>query len=348
MTETIEREYEELADYFVENTPPIIKSIIDEWAGRAHLNGILKYGFRIRVIIDANIILSEVNAYLKYGESFFLRLAQHSIFEPIAPAYLVEELERKAASLNGVKKGEYTEEEVKNAIYTHFLPKIKLLPEERYISLVEGNQKVTELRERDEKDIPYLVVYLGEPAHGILTRDKDLIELNGTMTFEKVGKLKKVLYKIEKGNLSMVLLFDMLPMAMMALGKLIFYAIFAVLKALYDFAVIVWTGIKSLAKGAFDAFSSLHPILQLGLLILGGYLAINNADKIGKFVEKTIEFTVETAKMIIEFLKSVAELVKELVIISAKVASAMLNCIFETIELYEELETRIELSEAPP
>ena len=166
--------------------------------------------------------------------------------------------------------------------------------------------------------------------------------------FERVGEVKKVLYRIEKGNLSIVLLLDVLPQAMIILGRVILNTIFTVLKALYDFAVAALSAIKRGVEVALDAFSRLHPALQLLIGAFSGYLLIKNADKVRGFMEKTVQFTVEAARRIMEFLKSIAGLVKELFFVSVDIARVMLKEIYETIELYEELEDRIETSEAIP
>ncbi len=338
----IQELYREAMYVFPEFVPIPIKNVIDSWVGENYLNILIGRGFKIKIVIDANIIISEIISYFKRGKSHLLRILDHTIIEAVAPKYIIEEINEHIDDI--MKKTNKTANEIWNVLRTIYFSKIRLVPinQRGYIGFAK---LIESLKKKDPDDMPYLILYLSDNADAILSRDNDLIELNGVFTFKNVGHLKRVLYEIERGNLALFITVDILPRLIIYLGRLIITAIFTVIKALYDFAVKAIEAIKSGLKKFVDWFSELTPFGKFSAIFIGIISAVSIYEH-REWIKKNIidpikDFVSEIIEGIIQFFKRLINLLEDLVYISVELVMLMIKSIQNCIEIYKELNSKI-------
>ncbi len=339
----VEEAYRKAMYMFPDVVPVYLKNLIDSWVGETYLNILLQRDFKIKIVVDANILISETVIYFKKGKSHFFELLRHEIIEPISPKYIVEEIEEHMDEI--VRKTKRTKEEIWNTLNTMYFSRIKLMDvdgrgKEGYSKLIER------LREKDPDDIQYLLLYLSEDADAILSRDNHFIRLGGILTFENVGRLKGVLYDIERGNLAMLITVDALPKMALYLGRIIMTVLFVIMKALYDLAVKVIEVIKDGIDGLVEWFSNLTPEGKL-LASLCGVVSLLSLYEYREWIKRRIVDPVKEKIQIVirravELFKKIGGLLKDLVYVAAKLVMLMLDTIDNCIEIYETLGTKIQ------
>ncbi len=345
--DAVVREWYDKAMYlFPEYVPTSIKNLIDSWVGENYIDMLFNDGFKIKIIVDANIIFSEVISYFKKGKSDFLRILDHEVIEAISPTYILEEIEEHMEDI--VRKTKKTEEEIWKVIEEKYISKIKL--KEVNSRGKRGYEEiVNRLKERDPDDLPYLIMYISEDADAILSRDNHFIGLSGVFTMEMVSSLKKVLYDVERGNLALLITADVLPRLAIYLGRIIITSIFAVMKAFYDFAVEAMEVLKNGIKGFIGWFSNLTPEGKfVGMLfsLISGKIIYDNRKWIKENIVNPIrDFICELIDALIRFFRGVGELLRYLTFAAVEIVELMLNNIQKCIEIYEELGRRFRMME---
>ncbi|GEM_PF-3873489 len=346
MSMAVREWYERVMYLFQEYVPTPIKNLVDIWVGENYLNMIFSGGFRVKIIVDANIIISEVISYFKNGKSSFLSLLDHTIIDAVSPSYILEEIEEHMGEI--VKKTNRTEKEIRKVIKEKYISKIKL--KKVYSTGKKGYEEIINaLKERDPDDLPYLILYLSDNADAILSRDSHFISLYGIQTMKNVGHLKKVLYEIERGNLALLITVDVLPKLVVYIGRIIITALFLVMRALYKFAVKAIESIKKGMKEFMNWFSNLTPERKLWGVIVGlisAKIIYDNRERIQKnIIDPLKEFVYELTNKLIQFFKEIGNLLKDLTYAAAEIVKLMLENIKHCIEIYEEFGRRFQIIE---
>ena len=340
---TIREIYDRIMYILPEYIPIPIKNLIDNWVGENYLRIFLERGVKIKIVVDANIIISEVIAYFKKGKSHFLDLLNHAIIEAFAPSYIIEELGEHIEEIT--KKTKKTEEETWTTIKLQFLSKIKL-KEVKNKGMGGYSELIDILKERDPDDIPYMILYLSEDADTILSKDHHFIGLSGIFTMQKVGHLKKVLYDIERGNLALLVTIDVLPKLVIYLARIIITILILVVKALSDFAVKAIETLKNGTKKFIEWFSGLTPegkVVGVILSLISAGIAYAYRDWIQKnIIEPLKDVISEIITRIIQFFKQLGSLLKDLIYAATEIVRLMLESIQKCIEIYESLKSRID------
>ncbi|SCY44508.1 Predicted nucleic acid-binding protein, contains PIN domain [Desulfoluna spongiiphila] len=170
-----------------------------------------------------------------------------------------------------------------------------------------------ELGERDPKDVPFLALNLSQPKHGIVTCDKDLTEIEEIQTWSLAG-VGEVVTKLNKGELSIVIIHDVLPM-IFEIGKELIALLW---KKIIDFSIQSAQATLYALRAGTELFKEIPPFLKL-LVVFGlGYSEIKYSK-----VSSLIKSTIESIEKIIHFLRPLFDFFVNL-FKSALLTSAML------------------------
>jgi hypothetical protein len=111
---------------------------------------------------------------------------------------------------------------------------------------------------RDVEDVPYLALTFSFETHGIITRDKDIIEQPEIRTW-KIGKVKSVVTIFKKGSFS----FFVTSHLLLPMFQLVFKISVSILRALLEVVKAVIQFFGNLIAGAIKAISRLPDWLKL-------------------------------------------------------------------------------------
>jgi len=154
--------------------------------------------FKYKLIIDTNIVISNLISYCKNGNSLLHKIIKQPLLKLYAPKQLLIELDDKIPSL--CKKKKIDEELIRHTLDNDILPNVTIYDE---IEDIHYNYAHSILNERDKKDIPFLALSMELKSHGIITNDKDFEE----QTEIKIWKLKESRNVITVINRGMLCLF---------------------------------------------------------------------------------------------------------------------------------------------
>jgi len=289
----------------------------------------------IKVIIDANIIISETLVYIKKNESFLLKLMESPFVIFIAPSYLKEELDEKIPEL--AKKKEIKERKLKKTI-KRFLSKIKFVNKIEDKSYILANEKIGN---RDRKDVPYLGLFFSIKAHAILSKDHDFQGIQKVRIWDRAGIPGKFVSVLQEGSIS----FYILANSFNLLIKMLFEILLFLMKSLKYFAKTIADGINWIINDGFQFISKIPDwvrlILGIGLITLAIWemenrLIINSLKDITKRIKNTLSNFYNLLKTLLDKFGPI--ITDELIIWG----NLFLEQINNTIDAYKELNTIFE------
>lgn len=212
------------------------------------------------------------------------------------PTWLLQELEKKIPEFS--KKMRLDEKEFRTAV-------MKVL---EGISIANASEDLNckpfmaNLRSRDAKDLPYVILCVQEKHHGVLTRDKDIIETGGVRTWSKPGNLGKIVRIFEKGAFAYAIIGNM-PNIL----TLLFELCISLLRVLWGLVTEALLAIAGVIAGAARAITKLPDWLKVAAII-GGILLLAWED--GRAFVKDI--VMEISKGIASFLSWLYESMKNM------------------------------------
>ncbi len=236
----------------------------------------------LNLVVDSSSVIPNLIYFAKNGESFLHKLIKEPFLHLYAPSALKEEVERRIAELSIKTR---LKELIMKTWTTDILPKIKILNLTDLKTLFEGYFVIGK---RDPNDVPFVALNLQLKAHGIITKDPDMIEQPEVRTWRIKG-VSSLISVFKKGSFSFFIISKVLPnivKSILKLGVAILRVMLEVLGEITQFVV-------GLVSGTIKAISKLPTWLQL--LFGLGVLAL-------VFVKKTRNLALDILKGIGEVL----------------------------------------------
>ncbi len=277
--------------------------------------------FQLELVVDTNVIFSEVRSIMVNNSSFFLKIADNSLIKIYAPSQLKEELYAK------IKLKFPKDSKTKNFNINECLEKADLLLSKITISddiaSISWDKAQSYLHKRDPNDISFVALNFSLRTHGILTKDKDISDNNEIKTWQ-LKDAGKVITELKKGSFSFMILHASLP---------------AIWETIYGIVSTIWTAFIEIVYGLITFFTSIltrsvESILnmppELALIVGGAALFILLADdlrkEVGQFfkmpweqIRKIVKAVKEVFKAIWETLKDIFEALKPVFSVSLQV-----------------------------
>lgn len=266
-----------------------------------------KSSFQLELVVDTNIIFSEVRSLMTSGSSFFSRISQNPFLKIYAPSTLQEELIEK------IKVKFPKDKKTKDLNIDECIMKAHLI-----LSKIEIRDDIKPsswdrakniLEKRDVKDISFLALNFSLRTHGIITRDKDISDQREVKTWT-LSDAGQVITEVNKGSFSFLILNESIP---------------SIFEMVYSLATSVWATFIEIVEGFIVLFSSvltksiqsianLPPELAIiiGIALVAILLADEARNKIGEFLKIVWEEIKKLLAIIKEILKAIWESLKEL------------------------------------
>jgi|GEM_PF-4181358 len=125
--------------------------------------------FKVKLVIDLNIVFTEVRSIIKGRPSFLLRIINNPLLTLYAPPEIIKEvnkvIENDLPKNLGKDKAKETAQEI--------LSKITILKRNHLDSWSKAD---TLIGKRDKKNVPFLALACSLETHGVITRDKDFTD----------------------------------------------------------------------------------------------------------------------------------------------------------------------------
>ena len=263
--------------------------------------------FQLELVVDTNIIFSEVRSLMLNDSSFFLKIADNPLIRIYAPSQLKDELYEKI-KLKFPKENKTKHLNIDECLAKAdlFISKITLRDD---FTTASWDKAKSYMQERDAKDISFVALNFTLKTHGIITKDKDISDNIEIKTW-KLAEAGKVITEVNKGTFSFFIIDLTLP---------------PILKTIYEIVSTIWHSFLEVVNGLIKLFSSIFAksfsaIAQLppelGLVV--GFAAIiilltdELREKVGEFFKMLWEQIKKFIKVIKELFKAIWEVFKDI------------------------------------
>lgn len=266
---------------------------------------------QLELVLDTNILYSEIRSLMINGSSFFLKLTPSPLLKLYAPSKLREEL------LEKIKVKFPKDNKTKNLDIDQCLKKANIYLEQvTFCDELEAfnyGNIISNLQNRDSKDIPFVALHFNLRTHGIITNDKDISDFKEIRTW-KLKDVGKVITEIKKGCISLEVISLTLPNLLKVL-----YEVVAIIS--HSFILLmgrIISFLKALLKGTISKLVNISPEIftLIGLIII--ILALNkqNGEKFNEFLRdswvRIKKFITQIKLFFIKFYKSIRELMNSI------------------------------------
>jgi predicted nucleic acid-binding protein len=263
--------------------------------------------FQLELVVDTNIIFSEVRSLMVNGSSFFLKIADNPFIKIYAPSQLRQELYEKI-KLKFPKDSKTKNFDIKDCLAKAdlLLSKITIRDD---ITTASWNKAKSYLQERDAKDISFVALHFTLKTHGVLTKDKDINDQEEIKTW-KLGEAGKVITEINKGTFSFLILNVSLP---------------PIWEAIYGLVATIWAAFIEIVEGlitlfaavltrSVNAIANMPPELALIIGITAVFIMVADElrEKVGEFFKMLWEQIKKFIRAIREIFKAIWETLKEI------------------------------------
>jgi len=281
-----------------------------------------------RLVIDSSSVISNLISFVKKGDSILNKIIDDPFLQLYAPSDLETEVENGLLKVSKDLKLDY--ELLKKNWHEKILPKIIIESPSNSTALSRGYSLVGE---RDVSDVPFVALNFQLGAHGIITKDKDIIEQSVIKTW-RIRGVKKVITVFRKGSFSFFIFSKALPNIL----NVIFNIGVAILRVILEILGIIIQFFSNLATSGIEVLSELPKWGKILLAILIGIglalVALNEEARetiariVGRIGEALSRFATEVQHIIKELLEKVAPLIQ--------ITLTTLSCLYvnyqETIE----------------
>jgi predicted nucleic acid-binding protein len=282
----------------VEDIPPQLFSYLSLQFQRNISEALGKnVGLDLKLVVDTSSLISELISFVKVGKSMLYEVTKGPFILLYAPSKLIEEVEEKIPKI--ARNHKLEQNSLIQAWRQVFLPRIAISDTNNLLASLFGYATVGK---RDTEDVPFVALTFSLQTHGILTRDKDIIEQPQIRTW-KMGKVKKFVTVFKKGTFSFFVSANLL----VPLFRAIFQIGVVILRSLLEFAGKVIEAGANLVRGFIDGLSKLPDWAKLlfGLAIVA-LLTIEETRK------KAIEVVQKIGEAISAFLSQMYNLLRQL------------------------------------
>jgi predicted nucleic acid-binding protein len=251
----------------------------------------------LKLVVDTSSLISELISFARTGKSTLNEVANGPFISLYAPSKLMEEVEEKIPEI--ARKTKLAENRLIQAWQQVFLPRIVVSDCRDILSSLFGQATVGM---RDAEDVPFVALTFSLRAHGILTRDRDMMEQPQIRTW-KMGGVKKLVTVFKKGTFSFFVSSNLL----VPLFRAIFQLGITILRSLLELAGEIIKAGANLVKGFIDGLSKLPDWAKLlfGLAVVA-FLTIEETRR------KAIEIVQKVGEAISAFLSQMYNLLKQL------------------------------------
>jgi predicted nucleic acid-binding protein len=282
----------------------------------------------LNVVIDASTILAEAHAYLKYGKSYLFDLMKSPFLKVFSPPWLKTELDKKIPEFS--KKMKINEEQFRVAV-ERLSKEVQIIKDATENS---NNTLLKKIRERDAKDLPYVILYIEKKFNGILTKDRDISDYESITTWSRPGEVGKIIQIFENGAFAYAVIGE-LPTIFALMAELCNI----IIKGAWEVISAVAALLVEAAAGAVDVILRLPDWMKVAALI--GTILLLAWDKSRTFIiegVKTIsKWLIDFLKWIYEGIKSILNAVGGAVVGGAAVIEALFIEVERTISYYEQI-----------
>ncbi len=277
--------------------------------------------FQIELVVDTNILYSEVRSLMLNESSFLMKLCKNPFIKIYAPSQIKIELYEKIRIKfpKDKKTRDLNHDECVCAAK-------KILAQVEINDTIDNYSKVRAeniLNERDADDIPFLALTFSLKTHGIISKDKDIIEQSET----KVWELKdagRMITEINKGAFSFLILGNTIPLIWKTLYRLLLYLWRLIINSVKQLAMLLYNILK-------NGISYIAQLPTWLLIILGiAAFAISQSDNTIKNINDFFSQIWEKLKPILEQIK---ELFNSLIDIFKELYSALSPVLNLSVEL---------------
>lgn len=208
-----------------------------------------KTSWQLELIVDTNILFSEVRSLAINGKSFFNTITNNPFIKIYAPSQLREELHEKIR-IKFPKEKKTRDLDIADCIKKAdmLLSKISIRDD---IGQESWDKAKSYMEKRDKDDISFVALNISLKKHGILTNDKDISDQPEIKTW-KLKDAGEVLTEITKGAFSFVISHASIPAIWKLLGRIIglIWQIFIELskRVIHATASLITSGISSLTN----------------------------------------------------------------------------------------------------
>ena len=292
--------------------------------------------FQIELVIDSNIVFSEVRAIMRGKPSFLKTIIKNPFLKLFAPPEIVDEV-NGAIEEDLPKK--FNRNDAKELAF-ELISQIEVLEGQRLEAWVKSSILIGK---RDQKDVPFLSLAFSLRAHGIITKDRDFEEQNEVRLWE-LGETGRMVSDFNKGSVSFFLLGTLLPNVLQFCYWLCI--------SFFKFVIEVINGIISVAialvRGGVEGLSRIPP--WLSITVIGGFaftmiVSEKARKKVGNFFSILGEIALEVYSKIkkvfssiIDGIKLFIQFIEPFIILVISAIGYLFNCAIELIGKIEELE----------
>jgi len=227
-----------------------------------HLPIIMGGTFKLesRLVIDSSSVISSLISFARKGESILHKIIKEPFLRLYAPSALEMEVEKNMIKVS--KKMKLSKELLMKTWRQEILPRITVLDPIEFKALFRGFSTVGE---RDMTDVPFVALHFQLGTHGIITKDKDIIEQPIVRTW-RVRGVESLVTVYKKGAFSFFIFSKVLPN--------IFYAIceigVAILRIVLEILSKIIQFFSNLAKSGIEALSRLPDWAKILGIVLAG------------------------------------------------------------------------------
>ena len=282
------------------------------------------FKLELRLVVDSSSVISNIISFAKKGQSVLHKLIKEPFLQLYAPSTLKKEVEGNIAEIS--KKKRLDKELLMKTWRMDILPRITILDPSDFEAMFKGFLVVGR---RDITDVPFVALHFQLGTHGVITKDKDIMEqpVVRTWRIRRVGGLITV---FKKGAFSFFIYSKVLPN--------ILYAVFkigvAVLRIVFEILAKIIQFFINLASGVVKAISKLPVWAQLlvGIAAIILILEERTRNLAVEFLKRVGEAIFEFASEVYTVMKNLLESLAPLVQITLTVLTYLFNSYEETIK----------------
>lgn len=286
----------------------------------------------LTLIVDSSAIISDALTYSKTGKSHLLNLSRSPFLKMLAPMWLKEELERKIPEIS--KKKGIEENKFRSAV-SMLLEKVTLI---KNMNETAHKLAFTLVGQRDAKDTPYVALYLSIKSHGILTKDKDIMEIPEIKIWERPETAGRVVSIFEKGAFSFAIVGEGLPLVF----RLLYEICALILRSIWEVIKTIGNAVYTLLKKGINTVSK-FPDWVKALIGVGAFLLIlwdKSREVIINVVQSFVQGIINILKWFYDAIKSILSYVAPLIEVGLTVLTFLFTKIEETIVTYQKIDSQ--------
>jgi len=263
--------------------------------------------FELELVVDTNIIFSEVRSLVVNGSSFFLKIADNSSIKIYAPSQLKQEL------YENIKLKFPKDNKTKGRDINECLAKADLLLSKIIIrddiTTASWDKAQSYLEERDAKDISFVALNFTLKTHGILTKDTDISDQEDIRIW-KLGEAGQVITEMNKGTFSFVIL----SISITAIWEAIYVLVATIWGAFIEVVQGLITFFTAILSRSVVALTNMPPELALiiGIATIFILAADNLRNEVGEFFKMMWEEIKKFIQQIRTIFKAIWETLREI------------------------------------